>query len=255
MKQLFICKEHHHALVPWANVRRTKEELNLLTFDHHTDTHDAFLYYLYYNKTETLENLIEKIDINNHATIKEAITKLRNDEHIDTAVKIGIFKKSFSVSYDGSFDKPPSNEWTEMHKTDETKIPFMMGMIKLPEVLTYPDAKLYEIGTSEILDYENSIADELISFVLSKINIMAKIDIMQTNYILDIDLDYFKTYDALNRNDLKLFRDLLSQATAITIATEPDFASEGVDSEIILEQIIEIAKNEIGTDIEIIDLR
>ena len=256
MKQLFICESHNHVLLPWAMVRKKRDNLLLLTFDHHTDTHDAFSNYLYYHDDkEKLDYLISKINYKDPNSLVSAIKLLKNDEHIDTALKCKIINKAFVISFDGSFDRPTSNEFESMHKDLETKVKFMLESISLPKSQTYPESDLYVVGTYEYIDDDNCISDMFLSEMLKKIKEMSHIDIAHTDFILDIDLDYFHTYDALNRNDLNEFRDLLARAYSITIATEPEFIKEGVNSELLLNKLITFAKQENNDNLEIIDLR
>lgn len=255
MKQLFICEKHHHVLLPWAMTRKQRDDLSLLTFDHHTDIHDAFLNHLYYHNKEKLDDLIEKINYKDHNSLISAIKILKNDEHIDTALRCKIINKAFVISFDGPFDKPASNEFESMHKDLEMKAKFMMGLISLPKLQTYPKSDLYVVGTYEYIDDDNCISDNFLSEMLKKIKIMSHIDITHTDFILDIDLDYFHTYDSLNRDDLNEFRCLLAKAYAITIATEPDFAKVGVNPETLLSKLITLARQENSDNIEIVDLR
>ena len=255
MKKLYICEKHHHVLLPWAMIREEKENILLLTFDHHTDTHDAFLHYLYYNNEEKLDNLIKKINYKDHESIISTIKLLRNDEHIDTALKCNFINKAFVISYDGGLDKPTSYEFEEIHKNLETKVQLLMGLISLPDIQTYPESDIYIIGTSDYIDNSNCISDEFISTMIKKIKVMSNIDIASNDYILDIDLDYFHTYDSINRNDLDQFKYILSKAHAITIVTEPSFAVDGVDTEILLSKIINLAEEANINNLEVIDLR
>lgn len=80
--------------------------------------------------------------------------------------------------------------------------------------------------------------------MVKKIKAMSHIDITNSDYILDIDLDYFHIYDALNRKDLDDLRFLFARVNTITIATEPDFAQERVDTEFLLNELIILAKQE-----------
>lgn len=131
-----------------------------------------------------------------------------------------------------------------------------MHSIQLPEIQTYPDSSLYVIGTSEYLDDENGVSDDFLIAMLSKIKTMSEIDITKTKFILDIDLDYFHSYKSLIKApNLVTFRHLLKVATAITIATEPEFACDGINPEVILKEIITLAHEENGNELEIIDLR
>lgn len=262
MKKMYVCKDHHRVLLPWAWTRRSHQKLNLLTLDHHTDTIEAFCHYLYHHKDEALDELIAQIDFHDDAAIRRAIAKLRNDEHIDTAIRCGILQKAFVISYAGMSDNPPSNEFTEMTRNVETFARVALGQIPRLMDRTYPDANLYTVGTDGYLSDENGVSDEFLKMMLSKASTMGGFDIMQTEFILDIDLDYFHSYESFKRSDLTVFRHLLSAATAITIATEPDFAYRDLDSdkilidpEIILAEVITLAKEEIGDEFEIINLR
>lgn len=255
MKKMYICENHHHVLLPWAQIRQSHNELNLLTLDHHTDIHDAFLSYLYNHKKETLDALISQIDFRNEATIRCTIEKLKNDEHIQTSIECGIIKKGFVISYDGFYDQPSSNEFTNITQNTDTYIQFLMHSISLPEIQTYPDSNLYVVGTYEYLNDENGVSDDFLAAMLSKIQTMSGIYISRTNFIFDIDLDYFHSYKSLRGSDLMVFRHLLQVAAAITIATEPDFASDGIDPEVILKEIVALARQANGNELDIIDLR
>lgn len=125
----------------------------------------------------------------------------------------------------------------------------------LPKHQTYPPSDLYILCTDGILNYEKCISNDFLKVMLLKIETMSGIDIEKTKFILDIDLDYFHSYEALERDDFDIFDRLLSKATAITIATEPSFAAEGINPEKILERILELAKCANNDDIEIDDLR
>lgn len=255
MKQLFICEKHHHVLYPWSVIRKQSNKQNLLTFDHHTDIIPAFNHYLYYNKSISLEDIVSNINIDDKKSIFDALSKLRNDEHIDTAIKCGIINKAFVISCDGSFDNPPSNEFTAIFSNDDTAVKYMMSEISLPKIVTYPEADIYTIGTSEYWDDDACLSDPFVSTMLSKIQIMSGIDILETEYILDVDLDYFHTYEALKQRDIDQFKKLLANATAITIATEPDYAKEDISPDILLNNILDLSKQICGDILETVDLR
>ena len=50
-------------------------------------------------------------------------------------------------------------------------------------------ANLYTVGTDGYLGDENGVSDEFLKMMLSKAGAMGGFDIMQTEFILDIDLD------------------------------------------------------------------
>ncbi len=58
------------------------------------------------------------------------------------------------------------------------------------------------------------------------------------NYILDIDLDFFRTAKSVNPNKKEIFYDLIRQAKIITIAMEPDYIEEGITADYLLSKIL-----------------
>lgn len=110
-KDIYVFEDHATALSAWAKVRRKlSQKSNLITLDCHTDTHTAFTKHIYYqeggsmlprNIDELSQQICSGINYENEHSIKEAILKLRNDEHIDCAVKIGIINSAFVISYFG----------------------------------------------------------------------------------------------------------------------------------------------------------
>jgi hypothetical protein len=49
-KRVYVVEYHHHVLLPWSAVRNEVTVApNLITLDHHTDTHEPFLDYIYWN--------------------------------------------------------------------------------------------------------------------------------------------------------------------------------------------------------------
>lgn len=56
-KDLYVVDDHHKAMAAWTLVRRSLPIApNLITIDHHTDTHEAFMRYTYWETAvRTLE--------------------------------------------------------------------------------------------------------------------------------------------------------------------------------------------------------
>ena len=180
---------------------------------------------------------------------------LKNDEHIDAAIKIGILHKAFVISHDGFFDSPSSNEHNNCMSDKNEFAMIAMGLKPKPLGLTYPDSDIYVIGTGDYIDDNNCFSNDFLKIMMKKITLMSGIDVMQTDFILDIDLDHFHSYDALNTLELDVIKKLFSIACAITIATEPMFAQEGIDVDTVLEKIIEIIKFANKDGVEIHDMR
>ena len=102
-KTVYIFEHHNIALTAWADVKTTHdEELILLTLDHHTDTHEAFIGWAYYtngHNTDNVEPIIEerlaRVDWRDDQSLNEAVNDLRNDEQIDAAIRLGLFTFAF----------------------------------------------------------------------------------------------------------------------------------------------------------------
>lgn len=240
-KDIFIFEHHHYALKPWSIVKnKLEEEIALLSFDHHTDTHDPFLscsYYKYRGEIDykKMKALVDDIDYHDAESIDRAICKLRNDEHILTALQSGILTKAFIISPSGA-EKPQSYEEKERIdncNSDEAIMQKIMGTYKITpkDKRTYPPSDIY-MPDFEFDDSENEsdvLSDSFLKRHLTELSrISGLIDedgTMKMKYILDIDLDYFHVPEASEPKEDKLIRMLIKNAEIITIAKESDCVS------------------------------
>jgi hypothetical protein len=198
-KEIFICEHHHHVIYHWNKFKKLKPYL--LTFDHHTDTRPAFQNYLYHNrileKFEIEQSiLLEKIKINDFDTI----LKLKNDEHIDASIKSGIFKKALILS-DESNSSKPNRIYTINGNEDYKDEPIIVNPRSFDE---------FDLAI-ETTNLKNHFRKFELCIPQTK-----WID----NFILDIDLDYFKTAKSVKPKDVNFFQFLAKKAITITIAKE-----------------------------------
>lgn len=240
-KDIFIFKDHHFALYPWLNLRcKLNKPLNLISLDHHTDTHKPFLNKCFINNeyNETLaKTYINSIDIKNVSSLDIIIDKLRNDEHIKTAIDANIINTAFIISYDNHVDKPISYEedkqvknWTDICFDD------LMGKIhplkNISRPYTYPVDKIYIPKTdmsdrivSDVELYDMALEDEFLQDKFKVFSEMSpkQIDLngFKDDYILDIDLDYFHTIKSIDPKESTLIKKIINNAEIITIAQEP----------------------------------
>lgn len=236
-KEIFLCESHHFALLPWAEYKRKmpKESIYLMTFDYHADIIDPFLRYCDGN-TNKMKSLLEKVNYESVDSIKNAIKKLKNDEHIRTAVGAGIIDKVYIVSYQGS-EIPCSYEEEERLKNPYAP-KYLKKMISKENVITpqqdrtYPKAKIHctefmPWGINEMGDeYDSDVLED--SFLTEKFQIFSRMspDIILSDgtikgkYILDIDLDYFRKLSALKPKHYQIFSNLVKNSEIITIAEE-----------------------------------
>lgn len=240
-KKIYIFESHHHALLPWAKLRQTLNEAPiLLSLDHHTDTHHPFLDYCFdkikdeYNKKQA-KKYVDSIDYKKIQTVKDAIEKLRNDEHIKTALKSDILSKALIISYDNLSDNPLSKE--EKERIDNFQaiwIEQMMGVksskYNYSRPFNYPDSDIYIPAIDEKnrkleLIYDSAIESDFLREKFEIFNemvpkIVNKNYEINKKYILDIDLDYFHTIKSINPDDKNFFYDLIRNSEIITIAKE-----------------------------------
>jgi len=257
MNKVFIYEKHNEVLEAWAKYRKTTNDIpNLITLDHHTDVLEAFCNSAFdwdrnredFNKKKKLLNLLNYNDLN---SIKKAIAYLRNDEHIDAAIRANIVNKAFVISHNGSTDNPPPNEYTKIWNDKKKLIELMMNKIALPtKNLTYPISSngIYVVGCSDI--DENMVLDS--KFINKKIKVIDNMNrsrFFESSFILDIDLDYFHTVASVNNGDLETFYELINKSVLITIAKESPFVDvynskdNEINSDILLDNILKHIAN------------
>ena len=105
-KDVYVVDDHHKALAAWALIRRPLAAApNLITLDHHTDTHEAFLRYGFWEHEKKRvpdadafrSQLVAQIDYASDSTIEAAIANLKHDEHINAATMSRILGKAFCI--------------------------------------------------------------------------------------------------------------------------------------------------------------
>ena len=86
------------------------------------------------------------------------------------------------------------------------------------------DDDCYRLQANQVI--ESAMLDQLIATA----NLMAAPtgiqSIVATPFVLDIDLDYFRSIKSLTPDDTTTFYGLIRESVAITIATEPNFVKD-----------------------------
>jgi hypothetical protein len=199
-KVVYVVKEHQQVLRFWAELRRDSHTPpTLLTLDAHTDTLPAFLDYLSKqpgaNQETFIRGLNEKyktVDFNDSKSIDDAIIKLDCDEHIDLALETKIIWPAYIIAYETPSDRP---DGAYFHQPGNDSDMAIEGS-HLRDALR----KLQELATA---DFTTSLDTG--------------------KYILDIDLDYFRTKRAILPDDPSTFHKLIRGAQAITVSTDPSW--------------------------------
>lgn len=284
-KDIYVFEDHATALSAWAKVRRKlSKKPNLITLDCHTDTHTAFTEHIYYreggvmlpeNIDELSSQICSGINYENEQSIEEAVSKLRNDEHIDCAVKVGILNSAFVISYFGhrgtlSFEETEhQNQYKSTYENGKFTFFSPDPFNKSLEELNYavPDDKIFIIpadpgydpspGATEDeqhlrhcdLAVEKSYLDVKLKIANKMAESLGITDLLSEDFILDIDLDYFRTAESINPQDPSAFYELIRRSAAITIALEPKFViyerveGENITSDFLYPKLLKHIEN------------
>lgn len=277
-KDVYIFEDHATAVEPWSEVAlKIDKKPYLITLDHHTDTHPAFLRNAYNEHGTNMELcnqhrefLYKKVKLEGHKSVSWALPLLKNDEHIDFAIRAGIISHSFSIQRSNDMGTP-SDEKKKYDEHIKKHGGYLIARhtlnIKEPRgpALTYsvPEDKMFivphvcAIGCNKgphddeclILHADQAIESIYLRDQLCKIrwmNAVSKLGRLTTKsppYILDIDLDYFRTKKAIAPKDTTVFYKLIKYAAAITIATEPSCVKmlrleKSLNSEFLLSSLL-----------------
>lgn len=222
-KDIYVVDDHHKALAAWALVRRSLLSApNLITIDHHTDTHEAFLGHAHWENyggrapdQEAFRlGLVAQIDWRRDESIVGAIEHLKHDEHIDAATCSDTIGNAFCIQLSDSGGTP------------STHAPAANRIYALPfecfigcKVKPHNDDCLVQ-QSNEII--ETRYLDDQLARGAEISRCIGLPHIEAAPYILDIDLDAFHTRKAISPHDPTTFYRLIRNAVAITIATEAE---------------------------------
>src|SRR5262245_6019968 len=253
-KPVYIFESHNVALTAWDEIKTNHQsELILITLDYHTDDRPAFKGYArnavtgetnrpddFRSKVAALiDQRLAEFDRRDGDTIQKAVADLRNDEKIDADIRFGIFSFAFSINQMRS-----THSIEEEAYFDAREFNIFAERPTPPFTYSVPPNKIFtiredcEIGCEKDTHDDDccrkhsdqSIESVMLDQLVSKANSMAASaeieDIKSIPYVLDIDLDYFRTIKSLTPDDPSAFHDLIRRAVAITIATEPDYVHD-----------------------------
>jgi len=253
-KDVYVVDDHHKALAAWALVRRRiMAAPNLITIDHHTDTHEAFLGHACMEFQEgrvTDEEAFRlaqaaEIDWRSDESLAKAIENLQHDEHIDAATCSGALDNAFCIQLSDSggsqsieqlaFAKDRQENWRSGLTSSKPQRPMtyepaanriyilsfdcFIGCEAMPHNDECHERQSDEIIESRYLDDQLRRGAEISRFIG-----LARIE--AGPYILDIDLDAFHSRRAINPDDPTTFHRLIKNAIAITVATEAECVDE-----------------------------
>lgn len=271
-KAVYVVDDHHYALAPWALVRRQLGRApNLITLDHHTDVHEAFLGHAHLETYESggdpwalARDLVKRIDWQDDQSLLWAIEHLRHDEHIDAATLSGVLNYAFCIQL-SDHSGNPSIEQQAYDADRQARWP-QPPTLPLPcRPMTYGDPGNHifvishdcAIGCNRmphnddcVVEHGNMIIESIyLDDQLARGAEMSRcvgINYLESQpYILDIDLDAFHSRQAIEPADPTTFYRLIRNAVAITVATEAEcveelkFDGEEIDAEFLLASLLD----------------
>ena len=261
-KAIFIVDDHHKALAAWALLRRDRASApNLISLDFHTDTMSAFRKFAFSKPIpdETVEAIraaeLAALDWRSDSSVDRAIRNLAHDEHIQAATLSGILTSSYSIQLQDTsstesiemkahrerrMDGTRWNEETfELHFEEVEPEPVGPFTYQRPSDGIFVLGRICAIGcqkTPHDEECELAHANQIIETVYLDSQLAEGMPMAQSAeaasmesepYILDIDLDVFRTWKAVRPDDPTTFQRLIRNAIAITIATEQECVKNG----------------------------
>lgn len=203
-KKIFIVDSHQFVLPIWAfETARKTWPLNLVSFDYHTDTHECFNQYIGDTVAENVkmvrEERLARINMDDLKSLIEAAQDLAWDEHIVTAIKLGIINKVNIIHRSNpGWNKPEI---------------FYFRNDVCNSCLKYNECE--KNCPEEIMNYYYGCLEDV---YLENTGF----SIPQYPFILDFDLDYFPKRSSLLPKGKILIKKLIRNAEIITIAREKD---------------------------------
>ena len=206
-KSCFVVAEHHHVLPVWYNFSQKNNIIPaVVTLDHHTDTLPSF---------SKIQGKNSNFSLPSNLKIDEITSLLQHDEHIDYALKSNIIKSSIIIAH------------TNSNIIADDRITLLNdGFLTDDMPLNSPELREY---------FDRALEDDFLA--------QFKEYLPQKPYILDIDLDYFKSYRSLEPQRFSIFKKLVNDAEIITLSREEiwvkllSFEDNNFNSDYIITQL------------------
>jgi len=241
-KPVAVMDSHHHALVPWSRWWATARPLRLITLDHHCDTQESFLGAAFDGKSKVAKSkqdaLRSALDPSAEHSVEKAVLQLRHDEHIDAAIRAGIIDAAFIIheqneravksleqkAYEAEASAlEPSERFLFRKHTKRPDPPMnyeMPGdrMVAIDPTYYCRDGSLVTPWPDRAVESDH-LEDRLAIFeqVLRSAGEPA---LEGSPFVLDIDMDAFRTLKSLRPDDPSTFHHLVQGAVGVTVARE-----------------------------------
>ena len=251
-KRVYITWSHHHVIKEWFRYQRTG--VHLLSFDYHTDFHEAFIgksgdpsACYKYSSTRHNSYLAKHIPCQD---VDEAIKDLKHDEHVDFAIRSGIIEKAFAFSRNGNSFRDKRVLSVPNHRTPIVQAQiFSYCEIHHPLATPQPYDDSTEAKMAKIITTDDVLNEVIKTFREYGFN--------HDNYILDFDCDFIRDKDAMTHGNFQTLKNLIIGAKAITIAREPSCVDEcsgqTLSYDVIEDWLTKLIKDSCGGGVELIE--
>lgn len=236
-KPIYVFENHAASLKAWWEISQGLQ-LNVLTFDEHTDTHPplwAYCIHVLNHDEKALIDSLDKLKANlSRSTIDSFYERtdeylnsfhqrLKHDEHIATAIYLNIIQKAYVCSSSSSNPKMLiSNE--NLQQLYKNIVPLESPFVRM----SYPSEFSKCSFFCDFAELQRKVSVNLDNDTIDNIMVQLPLDI---DFILDIDLDYFQSPFILDKKyySLSSFCKLIKRAKGITIAAETNCVLEQVE--------------------------
>jgi len=217
-KRVYITWFHHHVIKEWFRYR--EYGMHLLSFDYHTDFCEAFVGKFAgpskYSRELHNSYLRKHIPCND---VESAIRDLRNDEHIDFAIRSRMVDKAFIFSRNtNTFHDARVLSIPSVRKQVVRAGIFSCCEVDHPLAAPQPYNDITEARMARLI-----ASDEVLHKVIKT---FGEYGFNQDNYILDFDCDFIRDREAMMHGKFQTLKELIRGAKAITIAREPGCVCE-----------------------------
>ena len=213
-KPIYVFENHADAIIPWGIFRQTQcQPAVLVSLDEHTDTLPAFFRYGHSDYEahrdrdrweESKVRRLSEVRFEDTDSLRKAADDLWHDEHICAACESGIFSHAFIVARRSPGETQQRSFLT--YCPDLCYVGCGQSCHNQECLVRHSDLAVHDVHLDPLLTECEGFTDTFESGV---------------PLILDIDLDYFRTWKSLEPEQSLFFNQLVARASIITIATEP----------------------------------
>jgi hypothetical protein len=187
-KRVFVFEHHNLAPIAWCqSPRMASVAPALVTFDHHTDTHLAFLRHMHRDK-DILESIPEHERVaeanrlcslvKNKRDVENSVSLLRNDEQIDFAIRSGLISHAYVISHETNPQFVMRSKEYKEWLSEKVKLENLIRSIvpqRMPDMnYQMPSNRIISLGNDHFHEMDIASYRERIDLSLEDVNLSAR---------------------------------------------------------------------------------